>query len=524
VYSARHGSASWALDIRNLDELEARTLPGTEKAMDPAFSPDGRWIAFAAADGTLRKIAVDGTGLTTLGQLDPAGSVGISWLSSREIVFARWNLAARGLWKIPADGGQAVQFTRFDSATGEQLQLSPQVADGGRLIFYSSSHASNQEITIGVVSAATGTSKVLSGIRGSRALGLADGHLIYLRGDGALMAAPFNTRTLKAGEPTQIFDSVAARGWMAAASLSASGSLLYQRGALVNRIVRRGRQGATEVVMDSARGYAHPRLSPDGRRLAFEVQGGSSSEIWIADLAGRTSERLTRDAFDDRPEWSPDGGRILYSSTRTSNASLWWQPSDGSGTATLVYQGRDATREGVFTPDGRSLVIRLDTPNNNRDIQLLPLTGPRVPRPLITTPDDEKEPRVSPDSRWVAYVSNASGREEVYVRALEGAGGRIAVSSGGGGEPLWSHDGRRLYYRAGPALMQATVSTSPALAVTARDTLFQGPYATDIYHPGYDVTPDDQSFIMLQPDEQARQLVMIVNWTAELHRRFAASR
>ena len=305
VYTASHGTASWSLDIRNLSDLEARTLPGTEKAMDPAFSPDGRWIAFAAADGTLRKIATDGTGLTTLGPLDPAGSVGITWLSSREIVFARWNLAARGLWKIPADGGQAVQFSRLDSATGEKLQLAPEAADGGRLIFYSSSRASNQEITIGVVIAATGVARLLPGLRGARALGLAAGHLVYVRADGALMAAPFDTRTLKAGDPTQIFDSVAARGWMAAASLSASGSLLYQRGVLVNRVVRRDRHGATQVLMDSARGYAHPRLSPDGRRLAVEVQGGSSSEIWVADLAGRTAERLTRDAFDYRPEWSP---------------------------------------------------------------------------------------------------------------------------------------------------------------------------------------------------------------------------
>jgi serine/threonine-protein kinase len=161
----------------------------------------------------------------------------------------------------------------------------------------------------------------------------------------------------------------------------------------------------------------------------------------------------------------------------------------------------------------------VDTPYNNREIKLVPLAGERRPVPLLASINDDKEPRVSPDSKWLAYVSNESGREEVYVRSLSGAGGRLPVSNDGGGEPLWSRDGKRLLYRAGARLIAATIATSPSLLVTARETLFEGPFATDLYHPNYDVAPDGRSFVMVRPVEENRQLVMVVNWIQELRQR-----
>jgi eukaryotic-like serine/threonine-protein kinase len=521
VYAATHGGSGWSLDIRRLDQLHARTLPGTEGASHPEFSPDGRWIAFGAADGSLKKVAVDGTALTTLSAVDAGGIVGLTWLSDREIVFTRLNLAARGLWRVPADGGQPVMFTRFDSASGERLQLAPRAADGGRLVFYSSTQASNLDLKIAVVPTATGIPKVLTGLAGARAIGLAEGFLVYVRVDGALMAAPFDTRSLEAGPPLQVLDSIAGRAWMSPAAMSAGGSLLYQRGGLATQVVRVDQRGEAGVLIDSARVYSHPRLSPDGRRLAVEVQGGAGNEIWIAALGDQTIERLTRDGFNDRPEWTPDGRRVLYSSSRSKANSLWWQPADGSGPAELVHQSSDAIREGVFTPDGQSIVYRADTPDSNRDVYRLPLTGERTPVPLLTSADDDKHPRVSPDGKSLAYTSNESGREEVYLRALSGSAARVRVSTGGGGEPLWSPDGRRIYYRAGAALMAATVAPSPTLAVTARERLFEGRFTTDPWHPNYDVAPDGKSFVMLRPVEENRQLVMVVNWIEELRRRTA---
>ena len=525
LYAASHGSGSgdWALHIRDLDQLNGRVLPGTEGATSPEFSPDGRWVAFGAPDGTLRKIAVDGTSLATLGQIGAGGVEGLTWLSERELVFSKTNLASRRLWRVSSEGGTPTLFSQFDSTSTERLQLSPRSADNGRLVFYSSTRASNLDLTIGVVSSATGKAKVLTGLRGGRALGLAAGFLVYTRIDGALMAAPFDVRTLTAGAPLQILDSIAARGWLTPAALSASGSLLYQRGGLASQLVSVDQHGAARPLLDSARVYLHPRLSPDGRRIAFESQAGASNEIWVADLASQAAERLTREGFSDRPEWTPDGRRVLYVNARKPINELWWQPADGSGAAELVYQPTDAIREGVFTPNGDTIVFRMDTPDSNRDLYLLPLRGERKPVPLLTGIDDDKQPRVSPDSKWLAYVSDQSGREEVYVRPLTGGGARVSISTGGGGEPLWAPDGTRLFYRVGARLMAARVVTSPAFAVVARDTLFEGPFMTDQWHPNYDVAPDGKSFVMVRPVAQDRQLIIVMNWLEELRQRTRGS-
>ena len=356
-------------------------------------------------------------------------------------------------------------------------------------------------------------------LQGFRALGLVDGFLLYVRGDGALMAARFDTRTLTAGRPVPVLDSVTAPNWFVPAALAANGSLLYQRGGQASHLVRVDERGVAQRLVDSAQTYLHPRLSPDGRRLAYEVLGGTGTEIWITDLATQAVERLTRDGYSDRPEWSPDGKRIMYTSSRTPRNSLWWQPADGSGQAELLHEPEFDVREGVFTPRGDAVVYRVDTQDRNRDIYLMPLAGERRPVPLLERVDDDKQPRVSPDGIWLAFVSNESGREEVYVRALASGGGRVPVSTGGGGEPLWAPDSRRLFYRVGSRLMVAQIVTTPALAVVGRDTVFTGSYTTDPWHPNYDVGLDGKSFIMVQPVEENRQLVLVLGWTRELRQR-----
>jgi serine/threonine-protein kinase len=528
AYAAGPTNGTWRLYLRNLDRLVSRALPGTDGALNPEFSPDGRWIAFRSPDGKLKKIAVDGSTLTTVCAIDNSGSVGagITWISDREIVFARGTYSeGRGLWRVSSDGGDPVQFSQLDSASGERLQLSPRAAAQGRLVFYSSTVASNADLTIAVVRTATGKPTVFPALHGARAVGLVDGYLVYVRGDGALMAAPFDVRALRSGTPIQVADSIAvpSTGWDTPVALSPSGSLFYQHGGTTSQLVMVDAHGAARVLLDSAQVYSHPRLSPDGRRIAVEIQGATGADIWVSDLAEHTAERLTRDAYNNRPEWSPDGRRVMYTSSRAPRNGLWWQPADGSADPTMLLHGTNPIREGVFTPDGRSVVYREDTPANNRDIYLLPLGGTQKPVPLLVNINDDKEPRVSPDSKWLAYVSNETGREEVYLRSLSGTGGRVPVSVGGGGEPLWSRDGKKLYYRTGAKLIAATVATAPSLAVTTREVLFEGPYATDVYHPNYDVAPGG-GFVMVRPVEEGRQLVVAVNWSQELRQRIGGSK
>ena len=529
VYAAGPASGGWRLYLRSFNRLSSSPLAGTEGALNPEFSPDSRWIAFRSSDGKLKKMTVDGGNLTTLCAIDNSGSVGagITWLTDREIAFARGTYSeGRGLWRVSSEGGNPVLFSQFDSASGERLQLAPRAADHGRLVFYSSTVASNTDLTIGVVRTVSGRPRLFPELRGVRAVGYADGFLVYVRADGALMAAPLDLRSLRAGTPLQVGDSIAVppSAWDAPVALSASGSLLYQHGGTASQLVRVDLHGATRVLVDSVRAYSHPRLSPDGRSVAVEVQEATGADIWISDPGAHTSERLTHEGYNNRPEWTPDGRRVMYTSSRAPGDALWWQPADGSANATLLFHASNPIREGVFTPDGRSVVYRVDTPDNNRDVYLLPLSGERKPVPLLTSINDEKEPRVSPDSKWLAYVSNESGREEVYVRALSGAGGRVPVSTEGGGEPLWSHDGRRVFYRTGAQLMAATIVTAPSLAVTSREALFEGPYVNDLYHPNYDVALDGRSFVMVRPVEESRQLVTVVNWVQELQRRTGVGR
>jgi serine/threonine-protein kinase len=522
VYTANRVNGPYMLWLRDADRLGARPLAGTEYGNMPAFSPDGKWIAFVASEGTLKKIGADGMGLTSLCPMGPGGAAGITWVSDREIVFAKANLNDRGLWRVSADGGEARHFTQFDKASGERLQMSPHAIPGGRLVLYASSIANATNLRMGVADLETGKVTVFPTLLGAQPLGVASGQMIYVRSDGALMAAPFDQRALRVGAPVQLLDSIAVRRWEAAAALSESGTLVYQKGGVASQLVSVDEHGAAHMLVDSVRSYAHPRLSPDGRRLAFEVNSSSDVQIWVYDLVGRTVVRLTREGSNDRPEWSPDGARVMYSSTRANGSALWWQPSDGSAAETKVYSDNFSIREGVFTPDGRSIVYRVDTDTSNRDILMVPVGGgPSVP--LLTSVADEKMPRVSPDGRWLAYVSDESGREEVYVRALTG-GGRVPVSAGGGAEPLWSPDGRRLFYRAASKQMAASIVTMPALGVTSREMLFDIPFANDPYHPNYDVAADGRSFVMVRPVDSNRQLVMVVNWVEELRQRVGAKK
>ena len=530
VYAAGASGSRWMLHVRSLDQLISRALPGTEGALNPEFSPDGRWIAFRSADGKLKKIAVDGTALTTLCTIDNSAAVGsgLTWISEQEIVFAKGTYTeGRALWRVSSNGGQPTEFSQMDSASGERIQLAPRAADQGRLVFYSSTIASNADMTLGVIETATGKPTVFQGVRGARVLGLLEDYLIYVRGDGALMAAPFDVKRRRLGPPIQISDSVAVPAsfvWATPAAVSASGSLLYQHGGVASQLVSVTPRGEVRILVDSMQAYSHPRLSPDGRRLAVEVRGAAGSDVWIFDLGAGTSERLTREWYNDRPEWSRDGSRVMYTSSRAPADALWWQPADGSAPATLVHQDSSPIREGVFTPDGRAFVYRVDTRENNRDIYLRELGEGKRPVPLLISINDDKQPRVSWDSKWLAYVSNETGREEVYVRALSGASGRVPVSAGGGGEPLWSRDGKRLFYRTGSSLIAADIITSPALAVTSRTVLFEGSFETDIFHPNYDVVLNGESFIMVRPVEANRQLVMVVDWLRELRHRTGESR
>jgi Tol biopolymer transport system component len=520
VYSGAGASGS-QLYLQSVDDLHPRALPGTNDARFPEFSPDGKWIAFLSQDDNISKLPVDGGAITTI--CPALGAYGMTWLSNKVIVFGSRSFSrSRGLWQVSADGGKPGKFWSVDTAYGGRMQWTPRSADDGKLVFYSGLLGAIADAHIGVITVATGKTTTLRGLPGWFPLGLVNGQLLYVRVDGALMAAPFNSRTLQAGTPVQIGDSIAASIGFAGAALSANGTLVYIHSGSIRQVMTVDAGGQARALIGEKKAYGHPRFSPDGRRLAFDVQRAEGSDIWIYDLTAHTHQKLTTEGINDRPEWTPDGKKVLYSSNRNGQYGLWWQLADASAAPEQVYISANQIREGIVAPDARSVLYREDTADSNRDIFLLPLEGPRKPVPLLNTRADELMPRLSPrDGKWLAYVSDESGKYEVYVRPLAAGAGRIPVSNSGGTEPLWSPDGKTIYYRSGANLMAASIVTAPALAVTGQRVMFEANYDADPFHPNYDVAPDGKSFIMLKSADDDRQLIVVQNWAKELRERTA---
>ena len=519
VIYAGAGPSGTQLYVQALDELRSRPLAGTTDARFPEFSPDGKWVAFVTSDDIIKKMPADGGAITTI--CTAPSAYGVTWLSNDVIVFSRRNLASsHGLWRVGVEGGEPVRFATADSSAGERILYTPRAASDGKLLLYASFKGSLTDSHIAVLSVATGKKRIYSNLPGWFPIGLVAGQLLYVRIDGTLMAAPFDERTLEVGAPVQIVDSVAAANAVGAAAISSNGTLVYVHGGSVRQIMAVDEHGTARPLLDDRRAFGHPRYSPDGGRIAFDVQRAQGADVWVYAVAARTLQRLTNDGINDRPEWTPDGRKVLYSSNRSgAQYGLWLQAADGSAPADSIYADANIIREGVVLPNGHEMIFREDTRDNGRDILTMSLDGTGKAVPLLSTAADELMPRVSPDGKWLTYVSDESGQYEVYARPLAAAAGRTPVSNGGGIEPLWAPDGRTIYYRNGTKMFAASVTTAPALAVTGRRVLFDAPFDADPFHPNYDVAHDGKGFVMLKSADEERQLVVVQNWARELQQR-----
>ena len=261
---------------------------------------------------------------------------------------------------------------------------------------------------------------------------------------------------------------------------------------------------------------------PTGDSSRSPSESADHRDVWLDELASGTRTRLTTEGLtNERAEWSPDGRRVLFRSDRGTRSAIWWRPADMSAEATsLLGLDRQDIFEGVLSPDARYLVYQLDT--LGADIYYRALTGDSTARPIANNPAAiENMPRLSPDGRWIAFVTNESGRDEVVVQPFPGPGGRVQVSAGGGSEPVWSRDGRRLFYRGSGMLMAAEIRVAPSFSVFARDTVFADTYlfATNP-HANYDVFPDGAHFVFLESDHSGA-MVVVSNWRSVLRARVA---
>jgi len=512
------------LYLRAMDSLEAKPIPFTEGASGPFFSPDGQWIGFFAS-GRLKKVSRSGGPAITL--CDAPEPRGASWGPNDRIVFARITLSA--LSEVSAAGGAPRILTSLKEESSHRW---PEILPGGKaLLFTAATTVSNWDAAqIVVQSLETGERRVV--VQGGICARYSPtGHIVYVRA-GTLMALPFDLNRLEVtGTPVPVVEGVMQSTEGAAQfSFSNLGWLVYIPGGIqrVERtLVLVNRKGVGKPLRVPPRPYVSPRLSPDGQRLAVAIQE-TNSDVWVYDLSRDTLSRLTFGGLSRWPLWTPDGKRLAFQSSSAGPANLFWMPADGSGAVERLTTSEHLHTPHCWSPDGRVLSFTEVHPDTGRDIWLLPVEGERKPYPFLQTPSNESAPRFSQDGRWLAYVSDETGRFEVYVQSFPGPGGKWQISTEGGSEPVWNPNGRELFYRNGDKVMAVDIMTETVFTVGKPKVLFEGRYEkSTVSRANYDITPDGQRFLMVKPGEQEQpptQINVVLNWFEELKRRVPTGR
>jgi len=543
AYVARQ-SGNQQLYLRPMDSEEVKPIPGTEGAVNPFFSPDGQWVGFFAG-GNLKKVSVSGGAAMTLAIA--ALARGASWGSQGMIAFSPTTDGA--LQQVPDAGGTPQLLTRLGK--GDISQRWPEFLPGGKaVIFAASANTSNwANAQVAVQSLGTGERRNL--IQGGTNPRYApSGHLVYSQG-GSLMAVPFDPqRLVVTGPPVAVVERVLQSSVIGVAqySFSSTGSVVYVPGGIQSaqsRLVWVSRNGAAQPLAAPVRPYRGPRLSPDGRRVVVAIEE-QETQIWLYDLSQETLTRLTFEGSANyNPVWTPDGKRIAFNSNREGvPVNLFWQLADGSGGLERLTTNQYGQAPMSWSPDGQVLAFIEINPTTGRDIWtlqmgdsslrsgqapsarsgLVPSTASgqgRKAQLFLRTPATESAPRFSPNGRWLAYTSDESGRFEIYVQPYPGPGGKWQISTEGGTEPVWNPNGRELFYRSGDKIMAVGVMTQPTFSVGKPKMLFEGPFEpAPTTFPNYDVTPDGQRFLMLEPSEQGQaaptQINVVLNWFEEL--------
>ena len=509
------------LYLRPLDSLTARPLPGTEGARYPFWSYDSKTIGFFAG-GKLKKIDAAGGPAVTL--CNAGEGRGGSWNQDGLILFTPESLGP--IHRVSSAGGETTPVTA--AKEGDDTHRWPFFLPDGRHFLYFirvTGGASFSEKNVVMLGSLDGkTNEPLVHVSSNAVY--ASGHILFVR-DGTLMAQPFDPSSLRlAGGAFPIAEQVLfdAGYTRAIFSVSQNGVLAFQSGSakMGSGLVWFDRDGKEVGTLGDPALHGQLRLSPDGQTVAVSIADAKSGQanLWTIDVARGLRTRFTFAAsYDDSPVWSPDGSRLVFSSDRTGRNDLYQKSISGVGNEELVLPLESDDFPLDWSPDGRWIIFGSISPQQPKgDLWALEPSGDPKPVPILQTPFDEGDARFSTDGRWIAYVSDESGQQEVYVAPFPGPGRKWQISAAGGSLPLWNRDGKEIFYQAADQkLMSVEVSADESgVQVGQAKALFQLPPSGG--GASYDVTPDGRKFLVKRglASESESPLTVVVNWPAEL--------
>ena len=501
--------------VRGASQFDPVAIGGTQGGSGPFFSPDGQWLGFVA-EGKLKKVPVSGGAPVVLTNARNRGAV---WLADNTIIYTP--AISGALSRISADGGSPQPFTTL--APGDRSHRWPSLLPDGKSVIFTAQAVGTAfvDAAIAVRSIDTGEQRVVAQ-GGTNAVYLPSGHLVFGR-FGMLLAVAFDPRRMQTtGSPVTVVENVAGIFGSGAMhyAVAGDGTLVYLSGAVVSNeseLTWVDPQGQANAAPGFARAYLEVALSPDGKKIATAVGAiGGSPDIWVYDRDARALRPLTSSPQPDiGAAWTPDGRYVSYRSITPTGPQLIRKPFDGSGAEEVLVSGVPevgATLAGSWHPKGEWLAY-----GDSGDITAVPVTGDRKPVAIVSSPDNELFPTFSPDGRWIAYQSDATGRFEIHVRPFAGATRSPQVwqvSLEGGIRPIWARNGRQLYFRNASRVMAVDVTPGASFSAGPARQVLDGRFGDY-----YDVAADGR-FLMVRnparvgPDE----LRLVLNWFDEVKR------
>jgi serine/threonine protein kinase len=527
IFTLSEGGA-YQLYLRSLNSFQSTPIKGTTNGTSPFFSPDGQWIGFTA-DGKIKKVPTAGGAVETIA--DAPGFRGAAWGTNNRIYFS--SSFASGLSSVAATGGEVKTFSTLDSTRKERSHRWPQVLPDGKWVLYTVGDQNNPNsyVDAALVIQSTESAEYHElDVRGETARYFEPGFLVVAR-NGALLVAPFSLKDFRTTKPpaTMVSEVNGDPGsGVSDFAVSGNGHLVYLSGTLNKdlELVWVTRDGKVTPFPLPPQAFNTPRLSPDGTRLAMTLGlvAGSDNDVWIYDLKKLSLHRLTfgKKMFD--PVWSRDGRKIYLADATEGKEGLLVQASDGSSEGISLLRNPMPRFPISVTPDGKRLIINTLGGPSDGDIVALDLDKPAEPQPVFVSSIYEYGGNVSPDGRFIVYGSNETGTLEVYVQSYPDLKGKWQISVNGGLTPLWSGDGKEIFYiNTVGKMMVASVRTAPAFSSDQPRELFD---VSQMYFPNnpitnFDVTRDGKRFVMVRNTKnsvRSTSFNVVLNWTDELQR------